>query len=274
MTDIGQAAAFVFARDGEQFVLRPVAELALPETRRPLRQHRRMTGQIRVTLHDAGVAITGHHHVINQPRGVGHPARLRAAQLDAAHAGIVPEQTVAAAGNEKRNGNLRIAMRQLEHAAFLIQQSVPPLAEAVNALAVKRREAGLGMKQIAANRFERARRRIIRPRKNFLDERLVAAGLEKADAPGFCVNRRGELAVHDPREIFFDGNSGGGLFRRKQTPIAQRHFGQRTVARTRRQSLPHGSTQRICSLHRQTRRPPSRLKSCESDFIGNIPRRA
>ena len=41
-------------------------------------------------------------------------------------------------------------MRQFEHAAFLVQQSVPTLAESVNAFVVKRREAGFGMKEIAA----------------------------------------------------------------------------------------------------------------------------
>ena len=102
-----------------------------------------MAGQIRVTLHDARVAVAGRDDVINQARGIGDPARLRAAKFDAAHAGIVPEQTVAAAGHEKRNRNLRVAMREFEDAAFLIQQTMPPLAEAVNALVVKRREARL-----------------------------------------------------------------------------------------------------------------------------------
>ena len=135
-----QAAPFVFARDGQQFVLRLVAKFALPETGGPFRQHRRVAGQIGVTLHDARVAVAGRYDVINQPRSIGDPARLRAAQFHAAHAGIVPEQTVAAAGHEKRNRNLRIAMREFEDAALLVQQSVPPLAEAVDALVVERRE--------------------------------------------------------------------------------------------------------------------------------------
>jgi len=42
MTAIGRAASLVFACDGEQFILRLVAELALPETGGPLRQHRRV----------------------------------------------------------------------------------------------------------------------------------------------------------------------------------------------------------------------------------------
>ena len=173
----------MFAHDGEQFVLRLVAQLALPETGGPLWQHRRVTGQIRVTLHDVRVAVAGRDDVINQARGVGDPARLRAAKLHATHAGIVPEQTIAATGDEKRNRNLRVAVRKFEHAAFLVEQPVPPLAEAVNTLAVKRREARLAAEQIAAtDRFERARRRIIRPRKNFLAQWLVGAGFEETDA--------------------------------------------------------------------------------------------
>src|ERR1019366_6806294 len=107
-----QAAPLVFARDSEQFVLRLVAELALPETRRPLRQHWGAPGQIRVTLHDARIAVAGRDDVINQARGVGDPTCLRASQFNAAHAGIVPEQTVATTGDKKRNRDLRIAMRE------------------------------------------------------------------------------------------------------------------------------------------------------------------
>ena len=80
----------MFARDGEQFVLRLVAELALSETRRPLRRHRRVASQVRVAFHASRVAVASHDDVISQPRGVGDPARLRAAKPQMAHAGIVP----------------------------------------------------------------------------------------------------------------------------------------------------------------------------------------
>ena len=95
----GQAAAFVLAGHGQQLVLRPVAQLALPKTGGPGRQHWDVSREVGVTLHDAGAAFAGQDHVVDEPRGLGDPPGLRTPQLDAADGGIVPEQSVAAAGN-------------------------------------------------------------------------------------------------------------------------------------------------------------------------------
>ena len=108
--------------------------------------------------------------------------------------GIVPQQAVTAARNQQRDGNLRIAVRQFEHATLLIEQPVPPLAQAVDALAVKRGKAGFGVIEVATDGLERARRRIIRPRENFLDERLVIAGFEKPH-PASGVHLNGQSSV-------------------------------------------------------------------------------
>ena len=78
-------------------------------------------------------------------------------------------------------------MREFEHATFLIKQSVPSLAEAVDALIVERSEACLGMAEVAANGLERARRRAVRPGVDFLDQGLLPAVLEETH-PAFGVN--------------------------------------------------------------------------------------
>src|SRR5205807_9405409 len=110
----------------------------------------------------------------------------------------VPEQTVAATGDEKGNGNLRVAMREFQHAAFLVEQPVPPLAETINAFVIKRREARFAAEKIAADRLECARGRIVCARKNLFAQRLLvvaAAGLKKAHASRVRVDCRSELPI-------------------------------------------------------------------------------
>jgi hypothetical protein len=59
-----QAALLIFAGDGQKFILGFVAEFALPETLRPFRHQRTMTGDIGVTAHDFGRGIAGDDNVI------------------------------------------------------------------------------------------------------------------------------------------------------------------------------------------------------------------
>ena len=122
-------------------------------------------------------------------------------------------------------------MAQLEHAAFLIQQPVAPLAEAVDALVVKGGETRLGMIKVAADGLEGARWRLIRPGGDLLDERQVSAVLKEPHAP-FFVDGRHQSSVQQPSRAVLDANFRRRRLRRQQAPVAQRHRGQRRGADT------------------------------------------
>src|SRR5262249_28030898 len=157
------------------------------------------------------------------PRAFSHPTRLRATQLHPADARIMPEKTITAAGKQKGNGDLRIAMREFEHAAFLVKQAMTPLTQAVNALVVESWEVGLARKQIATHSLERSRRRSIRARGNFFDQRLFAPCFKKTDATGFGVNHRREFAADNARGVATKRNPKRTFFRSEQAPVTQGH---------------------------------------------------
>jgi hypothetical protein len=55
------------------------------------------------------------------------------AQFHPAHGGVVPEKTVAPAGQQKRDADLAVELQQVNDAAFLVEASVLVLAQAVKA---------------------------------------------------------------------------------------------------------------------------------------------
>lgn len=79
--------------------------------------------------------------VVNAPAGVGGPPGRIGTQLDAARGGVVPQQSTAARGVPKGNGDHGIALNEVDHPAFLVQTSVQMLPETVQPLTVLRLEA-------------------------------------------------------------------------------------------------------------------------------------
>ena len=129
-----QAAALVLAGDLEQLVLVPVAQLGLPETGGPLRQHGGQPRCPRIAADDVGRRRARRHPVVDLPGCVCGPPRAVGAQLDAADPRHVPQEPIASAGKSERHRDLGIALDEVDDGPLLVQQAVLVLAEPVQAL--------------------------------------------------------------------------------------------------------------------------------------------
>ena len=124
----------VFRRDAEQFVLRRIVFLRLPQAPRPARHHGRRAGQAAVAL-DHVVEFRAVHEVV-----IDAAARLRADQDRGARrqAGfhfrdgrVVPQDAEALGRHEHRHGHVAVRLLQARDGAAVIEQAVLVLAQAV-----------------------------------------------------------------------------------------------------------------------------------------------
>ena len=129
-----QTPPLVLARDLEELVLVPVAQLGLPEAGGPFRQHRRKARGAYEVAHDVGRRRPRRDPVVNLPRCVGDPPRAVGAQLDPANARHVPEEPVTPAGESERHRDLGVALEEVHDGTLLVQQAVLVLSQPVEAL--------------------------------------------------------------------------------------------------------------------------------------------
>ena len=91
-----QAKLLVLAGDVQKLLLRPVAQLALPEARRPVGQFGRHPAGGEVAFEDRGGAVAGANPVIEPRRRIGPPAGDVFGEVAAPGGGVVPQEPVAA----------------------------------------------------------------------------------------------------------------------------------------------------------------------------------
>ncbi len=147
----------MLAGHGEQFLLSAVAQLALPEARRPVGQHRRVARGVGVVLHDLSRRVADGDPVIQLARRLGHPPRAVPSQLHAAYGGVVPQEAIPSTGEQEGDVDLCVALEQFDHAALLIQSAVLVLAQPVYALVIVGLETRLDPEEIATHRLEGTR---------------------------------------------------------------------------------------------------------------------
>ena len=209
-----QPAPLVLPGHAEQLVLVPVAELALPEAGRPVREHGRPSGHAGVPAQHVRGLVRGGDPVVPLAGGLADPPRGRRAQLDPADPRVVPQEAVTQAGHEERDGHLGVALDELDHGALLVQPAVLVLAEAVTALAVVRLEHRLVVVHAAAGGAVPARRGAGEVLLG-LDQQLGAVGGAQKAQPA----ARGHLgrypAVTDPGSVGGDVHLGLSRARRR-----------------------------------------------------------
>ena len=128
--------------DAEHLVLRDVAVFGLEEAVGPLRQHGRMAGQVAVAVDDRVHLGAVDEVVVNRVAGQGGELeREREAVVDLGERGGVPHQRVAAAGDQQRNGDIGVVLRQQHGAAAVVEHAALVLAQAVVGLVGVGKEA-------------------------------------------------------------------------------------------------------------------------------------
>ena len=219
-----QAPALVLPCHGEEFVLGAVAQLALPEARRPLRQHRRTARHRAVAALAVGRVARG-DPVVDLAGRVGHPAGAVAGELHAADRRVVPQQGVAAAGGEDRDADLGVALDQVQDQALLVEAAVLVLAEAVQLLVVVGGEALLQAVVAVADRGVQARAGPPEVGAVLREELGTVLGAQEADqALGVDVDGQRAHGQLTPPVTDLDGALGGRRLveQRARQPVQDR----------------------------------------------------
>jgi len=131
----GQAATLVLAGNLQQFLLVPIAQLALPKPEAVLRHHGGLAGGRRERAHDLSRVVPRGDPVVGLPSGCRLPLGPVHGEGGRPNAGVVPEEPVAGAGQDERNAGLRIAMRKLEDAPLQVHHMLLVLTHSVKLLA-------------------------------------------------------------------------------------------------------------------------------------------
>ena len=117
----GQTPALVFPCNGEQLLLGLIAQLALPEAQAVLRHHWNRAGDRPIGFQNLRRCIASHNPIVQRLGGIGLQTHDVFAEHRPAHAGIVPQQTVAQRRHHKGYRRLGIAVGQLQVRAFEIE---------------------------------------------------------------------------------------------------------------------------------------------------------
>ena len=219
------AAAVVLARDGEQLLLVPVAQLALPEAQAVLGHGGGVTHGVGVGGLDLGGGIAGADPVVHLPGAVGDPLHQVFAKARAADGGVVPQEAVALAGQHEGYAGLRVAVRQLEGGVFDVEHVLLVLAHAVELLVVIGCKAHGELVVARDDGLEEAGLYVERAGAGTLGQQHVAAlvvvGDLEAIRPVHAAHDRAELAHGDGGAALGDLNQGIGALRLEQRPGGQ-----------------------------------------------------
>ena len=135
-----QASSLVLSRHRQKLILSAVTQLALPVSKTILRHHRGTPCCSRILLLDFRRRIARCDKVIQLFRTFGTPLCLVGSERRCTDRRVVPEKTVASAGNHKRNTCLAVSVSKLQHRALFVQMLLLVLSHSENLLVVKRLE--------------------------------------------------------------------------------------------------------------------------------------
>ena len=119
-TSRGRYFIAIRLRDVKELFLRRIDGLALYVAgKRPVRQHVGDAGQLAVALVDVVSLVTRDHEKGDPVANFGGPnVLLVKAEIDGGFRWIVPDKTIAAAGDEEGNANVLSAHRPYNHASI------------------------------------------------------------------------------------------------------------------------------------------------------------
>lgn len=124
-----QVAAPVFAGDRKDLVLRAVSQLALPQTRGPVGQDRRVPCCGDIGRQDLGRAVAGGDPVVHPRRRIGQPAGHVGSEIGAPRRGVVPQEAVAPRRQDKGHHDMGVLLDERGGRALEILEPVLRLAQ-------------------------------------------------------------------------------------------------------------------------------------------------
>src|ERR1700722_20172027 len=125
----------VLARHAENFVLRFVAILALPETVGPLAEHRRLPGKLAIASNHLVEFRTVKEVVVDDVSNFRTDVQIIGKSVvESAARVIVPEDSVAVAGHQKWNGNASVVLRNVDRVATIVPDARLMLAKSIQSL--------------------------------------------------------------------------------------------------------------------------------------------
>src|SRR5262252_251764 len=132
----GNMQLTIFRGHTENFILRLVAILALPETVRPLAEHRDLSGQLAIAGDDLVDFGTVEKVVVDDVGDLRTDIEvIGKAIIETASCGAVPEDPIAAARDQKRHSNVGIVLRNINRLAAVIPNASLVLSETVQSFA-------------------------------------------------------------------------------------------------------------------------------------------
>ena len=117
----GNVAAVIFARDGKQFFLRLIAQLALPEAESVFGHHRGLAHDFHVRSQDVGRGVARRDPIVDLFGGAGCEFGVVGAERRPAHRRVVPEEPVAVRREQKGDARLCVLLFEFERGALQIE---------------------------------------------------------------------------------------------------------------------------------------------------------
>ena len=221
----GDAAAVVLARDVQELLLVPIAQLALPEAQAVLGHLGRVADGVGVLALDVAGGVAGADPVVHLLGALGGPLHEVAAKARPADGGIVPEEAVALVGEHKGHARLGIALGQLKRGVLDVEHVLLVLAHAVELFPVVGGKAHGELEVPGHDGLEEPGLDVEGAGAGALGEQDLAPGVVVGDlqavGPVQAAHHRGEVPYADGGLPFADLDGDGAVLGLQQRPGVQ-----------------------------------------------------
>ena len=130
------STALVLPCHVQKYVLRLVAALALPESRRPLGHHGAVAGEVCVCFHYVLGRVADKNYEVRLICAVRNPHGVVKCRFASSGSGVVPKESVSQRGIVEGDDRLCVVVNKLGRCALAVERILLLLTESVNVLAV------------------------------------------------------------------------------------------------------------------------------------------
>ena len=136
----GDVQVAILASNAEDFILRLVTILALPEAVSPLAEHGSLPGEVAIAGDDLVEVRTVEEVVVDDVGDFRADVKIVGeAIVEAAARSVVPENAVALARQHQRHGDIAVVLRNVDRLTAIVPHAGLVLAQAIERLRASRR---------------------------------------------------------------------------------------------------------------------------------------